>query len=222
VKFKQHAVETNETFLIIGQWLARILKHNLPYHDDDLLHTHPYTDLQMNAWWDVVTMQLKKEPMGFAEELQAEQSCRGLCEESSNLLQKAWPKHSDSKRLTPLGLGRLIGSLEQNCVGVRRKHALRQNIMEDVELRLSCHPQLIKCLEHAEMIGDGDAADDNSDVCCTDEEAINEDASEASESNKVTNEEKNQESMLTPEEQWDNSYEEIASFLSGLEATPVI
>jgi lysine-specific demethylase 8 len=225
LKFKQHAVETNEIFLLIAQWLARIHNHNVPYHDDDRLNTHPYTDFLMTPWWDVTALSLKREPMGFAEAIALEKSLKKLCEESHSYLQEAWPEHKSSKWLTPLGMARLIGSLEQNCMGIRRKHALRQNIMEDVELRHSQHSQLIKCLERAGMIGD----------CCDDDDEEgegdeNEDTGEDQEAENDKDEENQEESkdsdktdagaditgLLEPEEEWDYSYEDIAEFLSNL------
>lgn len=119
LKFKRHAVQSNEIFLLIGQWLTRIHKHNIPYHDDDKLNTHPYTDFTMNPWWDVATEPLRQQPMDFEEASILEKSCRNLCDESHAFLSEAWPDHKDSKWLTPLGMARLIGSLEQNCVGGR-------------------------------------------------------------------------------------------------------
>ena len=238
VSFKKHAVETNEIFLIIGQWLARILKQNVPYNDDDNLNTHPYTDFMMNPWWDVNTAPLRKnkDPMRMEEAIEVEQACKRLCEESCKYLRQAWPEYADNPWLTPLGLAKLIGSLEQNCVGVRRKHAIRQNIMEDQQLRNSCHAQIIRCLENAGMIGDANDGDDHGECvdgncsdpgCCTDEEAINEDVSEASVNKKYTpsgttsEEAKSQDDgKIEVEGEWEYSHDEIATFLAGLEVTP--
>jgi hypothetical protein len=119
LKFKQHAIEANEIFLLIAQWLARIHKHNISYHEDDSLNAHPYTDFMMNPWWDVATLPLKNDPMGFADAILLEKSCKRLCDESHAFLQEAWPEYESSEWLTPLGMARLIGSLEQNCVGGR-------------------------------------------------------------------------------------------------------
>lgn len=231
LKFKQHAVESNEIFLVIAQWLARIHNHNLPYHDDDRLHDHPYTDFMMNPWWDVATEPLKQQPMGFAEAAALEKSLKRLCDESHSYLQEAWPEHKSSKWLTPLGIARLIGSMEQNCMGIRRKHPLRYNIMQDVELRHSYHAQLIKCLEMAGMIGSCDDPD-----CGDEEEADNE-----GEARKVLNDEKEEQTeekeandepnnikdtddgagTLGQGEEWDYSPDEISAFLANL-PTPLI
>lgn len=117
LKFKQHSVETNEIFLLVAQWLARIHNHDIPYHEDDKQNTHPYTDFMMNPWWDVATLPLMNSPQAAEERAELEQSCKRLCEESHAFLQEAWPLHDVSQWLTPLGMARLIGSLEQNCVG---------------------------------------------------------------------------------------------------------
>lgn len=119
VEFKKHAIESNEIFLLIAQWIARIHIQDVPYHDDETQNTHPYTDFMMNPWWDVVSMKLPfdKSASSDAEIEELVESCRRLCKESHAFLQQAWSKHKNSKWVTPLAMARLIGSLEQNCVG---------------------------------------------------------------------------------------------------------
>jgi hypothetical protein len=143
MKFKRHSIESNEIFLLIAQWLARIHKHDIPYHDDDRENTHPYTDFTMNPWWDVVALPLKHQPAAAAEAAELEEACKRLCEESHAFLQEAWPDHKDSRWLTPLGMARLIGSLEQNCVGGECKYlAFFSLVFGDLFLT----PVLFRCL----------------------------------------------------------------------------
>ena len=200
VQFKRHAIETNEIFLLIAQWLARIHNHHVPYNEDDRENTHPFTDFMMNPWWDVATLPLKEEPTKLAEAAALEQSLKDLCEVSHSYLQQAWKtdQKEDSPWLTPIGISRLIGSLEQNCMGIRRKHPLRRNIMEDTDFRHKYHSQLIQCLERAGMVGCSDSEDEDSDLA-------NHDGTE----NTVGN-----------EKNVDYSYDEIAEFLSNL-STPL-
>lgn len=122
VDFKRHAIESNEIFLLIAQWIARIHNQKVPYNDDENENTHPYTDFMMNPWWDVVSIKSPVDGKTDSDDAEMErlvESCKRLCQESHGFLEKAWPDNKDSKWLTPLGMARLIGSLEQNCVGGR-------------------------------------------------------------------------------------------------------
>ena len=83
-------------------------------------------------------------------------------------------------------------------MGIRRKHPLRRNIMEDTDFRHKYHSQLIQCLERAGMVGCSDSEDEDSDLA-------NHDGTE----NTVGN-----------EKNVDYSYDEIAEFLSNL-STPL-
>ena len=185
LQFKMHARETNEIFLLVATWLVRILKQNLPYYDDDSMHDHPYTDFQMNAWWDVKTTELLAQPgdrtSSIAEAKSLELILKELCSESHSFLSQALLLNqqddevvcsfNNSPWLTPLGMARLVGSLEQNCLGIRRKHALQHDIMNDTDLRHGLHTELIQCLEEAGLIGDeeDESEADDDDKCGDDE-----------------------------------------------------
>ncbi len=185
IKYKIHAMETNEIFLLVAIWLVRILKNDLPYNEDDNLNKHPYTDFQMNPWWDVKANEesiLKnnqqdaendndREDQNEAEPLG--EILKKLCEEShsylSKTIQERLPFAQSSPWLSAIGMARLIGSLEQNCLGVRRKHALQRDLMEDTELRNEFHEELVQCLEGARVIGNLDN-DDSSCGCGSDDD----------------------------------------------------
>jgi hypothetical protein len=258
LQFKQHAVESNEIFLIVAIWIARIHRHlaelqqqqhqqpwkknynhiNGPNNGNFTLTTiptrtgttssttldphHPYVDFCMEPWWDVACLPYRNDSTKQEEATSLEQALRGLCETLHGFLQAAWqvqqrrqaqqeekedertPKEKDSltttntiphttnnnenssnhRRVwssewcTPLGMSKLIGSLEQNCMGIRRKHAIRKDIMENVELRHDYHGQLIGCLEQAGFIGeeddeDNDDKEENGSDCGCDDEACN-------------------------------------------------
>ena len=180
LKFKIHAMETNEIFLLVATWLVRILKNELPYNDDDNLNTHPYTDFQMNAWWDVKANEDKMlkskekkynnvnddrnrdgEPLGNI--------LKQLCEESysylSQTLMSRLPLAHSSPWLSTIGMARLVGSLEQNCLGIRRKHALQREIMQDTKLRHNFNAELIQFLEGSGLIGTNNGASDDESSC---------------------------------------------------------
>jgi lysine-specific demethylase 8 len=235
LKFKIHARETNEIFLLIATWLVRILKQNVPYNDDDKHNTHPYTDFMMNPWWDVKTMELMKDSMNpgaFAEAISLEKTLRQLCEESHSYLQEALPEmYKDSPWLTPLGMARLIGSLEQNCLGIRRKHGAHRNIMEDTELRHEMHQQLIQCLERSGMVGGDDCEEeeddddnddnDNSGIGADGNDGLPNDngfdtKSQEEENDHSRSEEKDGPGEEEKEDELDYSYDDIAEFLANL------
>ena len=189
LKFKVHAMETNEIFLLVAVWLIRILKNDLPYNDDDNMNSHPYTDFQMNAWWDVKAneemmskiTQKDKKNNNDGEDTNAAESLgkilKQLCEESysylSQTLRSRLPSAQSSPWLSTIGMARLIGSLEQNCLGVRGKHPLVREIMENTELRCEFHEELIQCLEGARVIGNDEGDDDSSCGCGSDEDDDN-------------------------------------------------
>ena len=83
-------------------------------------------------------------------------------------------------------MARLIGSLEQNCLGVRGKHPLVREIMENTELRCEFHEELIQCLEGARVIGNDEGDDDSSCGCGSDEDDDNNNAQEAHEAIRPT------------------------------------
>jgi hypothetical protein len=100
---------------------------------------------------------------------------------------------------------------------VRRKHALRLCILEDTDLRHSYHAHLLKCLERAGMIGDGDEDDDEEmeqgDVENGEDEEVEEALDPATTTTTATSDGLDND---VKEEEWDYSYDEIAEFLSNL------
>ena len=215
VQFRIHAVHSNEIFLLIAKWLALIHNQKVPYNDDDTApNLHPLIDFSMNLWWDITKLSFADSPTDSAEMVALDRSCRTLCDESHAFLEAAWPEHKDSKWLTPSGIARLIGSMEQNCIGVRRKHALRQNIMEDKELRLEYHHQIVKCLDKSGMIGEDHSM-------CHDESCETDAKSEVSESTGSENMDLEGPLESDPDAKLDDdersySPDDIAEFLSNL------
>jgi len=232
VQFSHFAIQSNEIFLLIASWLARIHNQQIPYNEDDSTtgpDPHPMIDFSMNLWWDVATLSMADDPTRDTEMAALEESCRSLCQESHEFLKASWPGYKDSKWLTPKAIARLIGSLEQNCIGVRRKHPLRQNIMEDKALRQDYHRQIVTCLKKSGMIGDSDdeeeeeeekEGDDDDSQCSTcNEEGSqrNEDVSlEGSESAESETMDIYPASAIDDVDESDYAPDEVAAFLSDL------
>ena len=188
LKFKIHAVQTNEIFMLVATWLVRILKHNLPYHENDFddSNTHPYTDFMMNPWWEVKLQEglglAKLAPGAEQEEQKLDHEeiiddtveklvcvLKELCKEShsylSQVLEDRLPNILQKQWLTPTGIARLIGSLEQNCLGIRRKHVLQHNILRNKSLRQEFQKELIQCLEKSMVLLENDDNDDDDSSC---------------------------------------------------------
>ena len=170
LRFKIHARETNEIFLLVATWLIRIIKHDLPYCEDDKMHNHPYTDFQMNPWWDVKSAEALAQGSSVVEAKSLESTLKDLCKKSHSYLSQALfligeetTLYKNSPWLSPKGIARLIGSLEQNCLGIRRKHALQHDIVQDTELRHELHTELIQCLEQMRDENDSDCGCDDDD-----------------------------------------------------------
>jgi hypothetical protein len=96
--------------------------------------------------------------------------------------------------------GKVIGSFEQNAIGIRARHPLCRDILENPELRIRRHREIVKCIELAEMIGD-DLDEQNED----DEESAN-----GSENDEASNE------NVHDNDENDYSVDDIACFLAGL------
>ncbi|KAL3906546.1 MAG: hypothetical protein SGARI_003957, partial [Bacillariaceae sp.] len=162
----------------------------------------------MNPWWDVKTKDLiSTDPGAFAEAISLEATLKNLCEESHSYLQQALPEeYRQSPWLTPLGMARLIGSLEQNCLGIRRKHAVHRNIMEDANLRQEMHRQIVSCLEKAGMIGDEVEEDDD---------AVDDSGGDAKEENAEERSDGQDGRTASCQDEWDYSCDDIAQFLAG-------
>ena len=235
LQWKRHAIVNNEIFLLVGDVLSAILAH------PELKST--YTDFTLVPWWTVATLPLVNEPMGFADAAVLNSSCRTLCEESANLLNKALKLQGvDTDLVTPLFMAQIIGAFEQNSIGIRSRHPLCRDILENDELRSEQLKDVIRCLARAGFIGDGDCEDEDcEDEDCADdgeddqEKDIEDKASdeggldeEEQEDDDEDDQEKDieeteiedkasDEGGLDEEEQWDYTAEEIAEFLSGLD-----
>lgn len=187
---------------------------SLPTLDDMMA---PYMDFTLVPWWEVATAPLLSSPMGFAEAAQLESALRRICSESSTLLKKAMTscisKNASCYNLhramaecedkydvfSPIFFGKIIGSFEQNALGIRARHPLCRDIF-NIDLRTRCHEDLIRCIEAAGMIGEDTEEDE-------DEEGGNE-------SKIDDNDGAAQENVEEATDEY--SIDEIAGFLAGL------
>ena len=134
----------------------------------------PYFDFTLEPWWKVATAPLLSSPAGLTEASELDITLRGICSKSSSFLQEAILScaslGSTSKELVrraveecneKIGMftgdffGKIIGSFEQNAMGIRSRHPLCRDIF-DQNLRIRCHKDLVQCIEVAGMIGEED------------------------------------------------------------------
>ncbi len=154
--------------------------HDLNNSDQDQLNKimAPYLDFTLVPWWEVATAPLIADPTKLEECSELEKVMRKMCRESANLLKKAMMMMLDgdnnlfcqtlSKALSDCDhifseefFGKIIGSFEQNAMGIRARHPLCRDIF-NLDLRTKRHNELIGCIEVAGMI-DGESDYDEVD-----------------------------------------------------------
>lgn len=227
--FKKHAMEQNEIFLLVADVIVRILAD--PTNVNTTVES--FTDFTMVPWWTVTCEPLLRasNPMGFAEAAILEKSMRTMCEESACLLRNSLDLPHHHPYVNALFFAKLIGSFEQNSMGIRNRHPLCREIF-NVELRRTFRHDVIQCLAKAGMIAGEECVDDD----CADEECggtENEDEDGISDCNgqeETTNDnvwnnndettgngkQENETHNTKIPEQWDYSNDEIAVFLACL------
>ena len=183
----------------------------------------PYLDFTLVPWWEVATASLVSDPMKMVECIELNRILKDLCATASKLLHDAFltiegdDEFQKTLRMAmkecqdEYGLftqdffGKIIGSFEQNAMGLRARHPLCRDILEDSELRRRRHNELVKCIELAGMIGDGE---DGCEDGCENEPELDEDEKEG--------EDEKQMDGTIEESDYMYSVEDIAEFMSGL------
>ena len=183
----------------------------------------PYLDFTLIPWWEVATAPLVSDPMKMVECIELNRVLKDLCATASKLLHDAFlmiegdDEFQETLRMAmkecqdEYGLftqdffGKIIGSFEQNAMGLRARHPLCRDILEDSELRRRRHNELVKCIELAGMIGDGE---DGCEDGCEDEHELDEDEKE--------DEDEKQMDLIIEDSDYMYSVEDIAEFMSGL------
>lgn len=140
----------------------------------------PYLDFTMVPWSEVATAPLMNDPENMTECIELKEALYEMCDLSSTLLKRALSANAFLRQgddLFEISLnkalaefesmfginegffGRVIGSFEQNAMGVRARHPLCRDILEDEEFRVRMHMNILSCLELAGMISDDDEAE---------------------------------------------------------------
>ena len=134
----------------------------------------PYLDFTLVPWWEVATAPLISDPMKMVECIDLNRTLRELCSTSASLLKDAFSciegdevfQQTLSQAIEECQdkyemfseefFGKVIGSFEQNAMGIRARHPLCRDVLEDYDLRVRRHDALVKCIEIAGMIGAGE------------------------------------------------------------------
>ena len=207
-----HAIQTNEIFLMVADWIARViclrardLKLGKVSDLNDVLI--PFCDFTMTPWWDVITAMEELQAATFNQQISNESiaddncSCEGLsselddnlplsetlknlCDDSVLLLREVFTtffdKYDDQSNpdlqlyfrgfqecikngiFTRDMFAKVIGSFEQNAIGIRARHPLCTDILfGDMDkngdvydsgeyLRYKYGPLILNCLENSE------------------------------------------------------------------------
>lgn len=145
----------------------------------------PYLDFSLTPWWEVATASMISSPLGFIEASKLDKTLRSLCRESSALLRDAlivlaqethpaYVNGDTSDRIlfqrsllqsiqdcdelfSEQFFGKIIGSFEQNAIGIRARHPLCRDILESSPLRKKCHSELVMCLNNQGLLGNDKA-----------------------------------------------------------------
>lgn len=174
----------------------------------------PYLDFTLEPWWKVVTEPMLSDPMKMVECVSLNKTLRDLCRKSSNLLKKGILSRSTKDDLYNHSLcravtecdnqygmfsedffGNIVGSFEQNAIGILARNPLCRDILENSDLRIRRHDEIIKCIEIAGLIGND---------CCEDDDK------EANESIDENDDDDNENDI-------DYSPDEIAAYIANLE-----
>lgn len=208
LEWKRHAILNNEIFLLVGDVVSAILAF------PELKGA--YTDFTMVPWWTVATLPFVDNPMGFSEARALDSSCRSLCEESAYHLNQVLKLQGvETELITPLFIAQIIGAFEQNSIGIRARHPLCRDILEDIELRSHQLQEVVRCLEKAGFIGEGGCEDD----ACEDEACDNTSDGKGDNGSEMMTEDNNDDvdgGEQNKESQWNYTSDEIAGFLASL------
>ena len=216
LKFKMHAVESNEIFLMVADLVAMVVskrarqmqtkaeERSRRFNSDDGLNVNdckinanvssledllsPYLDFTLMPWWEVATNPLISPPSELDESIDLARTLRTLCADSAQLLRvallscpsyptdnsedknrrnfikKAMEEFNDSHGVfsSEMFFGKIIGSFEQNAIGIRARHPLCRDVFRrSLRVNPLCHRDLVHCIERAGMIGDSDNEDEN-------------------------------------------------------------
>ncbi len=119
----------------------------------------PFTDFTMNFWWDTYPSNPDKDDIKCicqtSSQLLKESLLLKRQELSDDIFWKVSVEDCVDIFCSSNGFGRIIGSFEQNAIGVRARNPLCINIF-DVQLREKNHNAVVRCFMKAGFIGTSD------------------------------------------------------------------
>ena len=144
---------------------------------DDLMA--PYLDFTLTPWWSVATKPMMSDPSNHDAVKHLDNTLKELCKTSAQLLKKAFStllseqaKRSNSENFcstllqameeceqkynmfSAVFFGQIIGSFEQNALGIRARHPLCRDIIENRSFRVHGKSDIFTCLEAAGVFED--------------------------------------------------------------------
>jgi hypothetical protein len=195
-------------FLLVGDVIAMILAY------PDLQDR--FTDFTMVPWWTVATLPYENQPMGFAEASKLDASCRRLCQESSQLLNEALRLQSvETDLVTPLFMAQIIGSFEQNSIGIRARHPLCRDVLFKEDFRYERLDDLIQCFVNTGFIANEEGEDEDDEQDKSDEKEEKGESTHEPICNEDCYENENS-------DHWDYTPEEIDNFIAELEINELV
>jgi hypothetical protein len=169
-----NALFPEETAVQVSPALSRVLK--------------PYTDFTLNKWSSIAADPLMAQPMGVTKAKEVRDSIQCLCGDASKLLREIWIVASDNvitmgettttethtalwKKAVQecaealchsIVLERIVGSFEQNAIGIRARHPLCIDVLDcDFRKIPSNHSALVECFLKAGYFDEnGDESED--------------------------------------------------------------
>jgi hypothetical protein len=168
IKWKVHAIQTNEIFLLVGQIISKIIASCLT--DGSLSNEiKPYADFTNVKWWDVATKPLLGDMVngGFTKAFELEKALKCICEESASLLKthfgealldgpvsKGGLNGSCNSLLTRDFFASIIGTFEQNSIGIRLRNPIYESLTDGVDYgkaeRERLHYLICRCAEEGD------------------------------------------------------------------------
>lgn len=215
VKFKQYAMQTNEIFLLVAEWIAAaytykksredsLLNNDSEKHDED-----PFEDFLMEPWWEL------GDPQSDGQKAEGD-ILKKLCEEACHLWRQHWevlkeeeklPQQTISDITTPLYMANIIGACELNSIGIRRRSPLCRDVFSR-KLRQDCKHLLLKCIQQAGMLWNDDDVDSEAD------EAME---SSITVSTTTPKSEEEKARATRPDDEFEYTDDDLARFLSELD-----
>jgi hypothetical protein len=125
MKFKMHALQTNEIFLLVADVVCKILISFLATNSKELALA-PFRDFKQELWWECCAV-----PDDVVDGKKFLASLQTLCQKSSKLLSAAISHPAELNFLfTRDFFGHVIGMFEQNNVGVRLASPLYSYVLK--------------------------------------------------------------------------------------------